>query len=306
MYDVNAINAVETDFDPEVFFIQDNLTLREYQLKNLEIVKYFDQFCREHNIKYYLCGGACIGALRHKGFIPWDCDVDIFMLRPDYERLECIWNKYADTEHYSYDRTTERNNMHAQCAGIKDNYTTYIRSHNIDVDMNHGIMLDIIPLDALADTWIERQMQRINGIIFCLFNAQRLPNQESGVIRKMAGIILSVFKSPKVRYKIWKSAERKFTKYNTDKCQFYCEMTTGINNLKLKFPREWFNEPSNLQFEDTILMGPTETEKYTELRYPNFMAYPPVNQRLPKMSPAYIDLNTPYTKYRGIKYCVKK
>lgn len=296
----------ETKFDPNTYMVQNGLTLREYQLKNLEIIKYFDKFCRNHGLTYYLCGGACIGALRHGGFIPWDCDVDVFMLRPDYERLEAIWNKYADTDHYSYDRTTETYNMHAQIAGIKDNYTTYIRSHNKDEDMNHGIVLDVCPLDALSDSWFGRQWQKINGMVFCLFNAQRLPNHQGGTVKKIAGVILKIVKSPRLRYRIWKNAEKRFSKYDTKKCKYFCEMTTGVGTVNIKFPREWFDKPVDIPFEDTVLMGPSEIEKYTELRYPNFMQYPPVEEQIPKMPTAFVDINTPYIKYKGIKYCMKK
>ena len=293
------------EFNPNTYMINENLSLREYQLKNLELAAYFDSFCRKHNIVYYLCGGACIGALRHKGFIPWDCDIDVFMLRKDYERLEELWNKYADTDHYSYDRTTETYNMHAQCAGIKDNYTTYIRTHNQNDDMNHGLMLDIIPLDALSDNWFKRQWQKVCGVTFCLFNAQRLPNQQGNLVRTISGIILSIIKSNKIRYKIWKSAENYFSKFKPEDCKYLGELTTGFHNINIRFPKRWFRKPKDIPFENIVLMGPTEIEKYTEHRYPNYMQFPPVEERVPKMQPAFVDMKTPYIKYKGIKYCVR-
>ena len=82
--------------------------LRNLQMKSLEILIYFKNFCEDHNLKFYLCGGCCIGAIRHKGFIPWDDDIDVFMPRKDYEKLFEIWDKYADTEMYSCNRTTEK------------------------------------------------------------------------------------------------------------------------------------------------------------------------------------------------------
>ncbi len=57
--------------------------IRELQLKSLEIAIYFKKFCEENNLLFYLCGGGCIGAIRHKGFIPWDDDIDVFMPRKD-------------------------------------------------------------------------------------------------------------------------------------------------------------------------------------------------------------------------------
>ena len=73
--------------------------LREYQLSLLEILKEFDRICKLNNIRYWLSGGTLLGAMRHKGFIPWDDDVDVDMMREDYEKFASIFNactKYAD------------------------------------------------------------------------------------------------------------------------------------------------------------------------------------------------------------------
>ena len=294
-----------TNFDPAKYLLQDGLSIREYQLKNLEIFKYFDKFCREHDIVYYFNGGALLGALRHGGFIPWDCDIDVFLHRKDYERLGELWNRYADTEHYSYERTTKDYNMHAQCAGIKDNHTTYIRKHNVDCDINHGIMLDILPLDYLSDNKIKYLFQKINALVFALFNAQRLPNQQGKTIRMLANIILSVFRSNNIRYKIWKSAEKNFSRYQEADCTYLGELTAGVYQTKLKYCKGWFMAPKEIQFEDMTVLAPTEPEKYLNARYGNFMELPPKDKQVPMMIPAFIDINTPYKVYKGIHYCMR-
>ena len=75
--------------------------VRKIQLKSLEILLYFKKICDENNLTFYLCGGCCIGSVRHSGFIPWDDDIDVFMPRKDYNKLQKIWNKVADTKKYS-------------------------------------------------------------------------------------------------------------------------------------------------------------------------------------------------------------
>lgn len=291
-------------FDPNTYMLQEGLTLREYQLKNLEIFKYFDRFCREHRIVYYLNGGALIGALRNGGFIPWDCDIDVFLLREDYENLGDLWNKYADTDHYSYERSNKNYNMHAQCAGIKDNYTTYVRKHNEKEDMNHGIMLDILPLDYISDNPILHQLQKIDGLIFGLFNAQRLPNHQGKMIRLASGMILSVFRGKNIRYAIWRGAEKRLSRFKEKDCKCIGELTAGVYQTRLVYDKNWFKEPRKIPFEDMMVLAPTEPEKYLKARYGNYMELPPEKEQEPKMIPAFIDLNTPYKKYKGIKYCV--
>lgn len=291
-------------FNPSEYKINETLTLREYQLKNMEIFRYFDSFCRKHKLVYYICGGTCIGALRHKGFIPWDCDIDVFMKREDYERLENLWNQYANTEHYSYDRTTKEYNMHDQQAGIKDNWTTYIRNHNVDCDINHGIQLDITPLDGISENYIVHQLQKICGMVYCLFNAQRIPNQESKMIKWLAEVILGVIHSSSIRYKIWKAMEKYFTKYGTKNRKYLGEFITGVRNINLVFSGEWFQKPKELDFEGMKVMAPTEPEKYLDVRYPGYMEYPPEKEQIPKFTPAFIDIHTPYKQYKGKQYCV--
>ena len=60
---------------------------KEIQEKELNMLLYFKEFCDTHNLRFYLCGGGLIGAIRHNGFIPWDDDLDLFMPRPDYESI---------------------------------------------------------------------------------------------------------------------------------------------------------------------------------------------------------------------------
>ena len=99
--------------------------LRQLQLKSLDMAVYFRDFCQENNLKFFLCGGGCIGALRHKGFIPWDDDIDVFMPRDDYEKLGKIWSEKADISRFSYCRPDETHHYRNLFATINDNNTKY-------------------------------------------------------------------------------------------------------------------------------------------------------------------------------------
>lgn len=289
-------------FDPDKYMLNDNTSLREYQLKLLDILIYFDSFCREHNLRYYMCGGTCIGAVRHKGFIPWDCDIDVFMPRKDFEIISNIWDKYADVSKYCFDRTNKTNNMRAQLGAVKDVNTTYIRSHNTHYDMNHGMPIDVVVLDHLSNNSIKRKIQALNGVVFSLFNSQREPNQHGEFAKVLSRIIFKVFRSKDIRYKIWTYCEKAMSKYDKYNTKYVGELVTGFHNANLLYPSKWFDEPKELEFEGHNFYGPTCPEEYLEMRYPGFMKLPPESERIPKFTPAFIDLNTSYLEYKGIEY----
>ena len=78
----------------------ERLSLREVQLMQLELMRQIDRICKKHNIVYYVIAGSCLGAVRHRGFIPWDDDIDIAMMRSEYERFAKIFDEEFDTEKY--------------------------------------------------------------------------------------------------------------------------------------------------------------------------------------------------------------
>ena len=80
--------------------------LRELQLKQLDMLVYFRDFCEKNNLTFYLIGGALIGALRNGGFVPWDDDVDVMLPREDYEKLYKLWHEQAQTEDFDFSRLT--------------------------------------------------------------------------------------------------------------------------------------------------------------------------------------------------------
>ena len=87
----------------------DGSILRKQQLRMLEMLQYIDFVCKKHNIRYWLCSGTLLGAVRHGGFIPWDDDVDIEMLREDYKRLVRILKKDIDSRYALQTHSTDAN-----------------------------------------------------------------------------------------------------------------------------------------------------------------------------------------------------
>ena len=282
-----------------------NSEIRDLQLKSLEILLYFKDFCQEHNLMFYLCGGCCIGAIRHKGFIPWDDDVDVFMPREDYDKLENLWLQYADNERYSYCRTNKKESFETMLTQISDNYTTFIKTNLKDFDINHGIKLEIIPLDGVPNSKIKRKIQMMWAILFCLFNRQ-FPPQNKGKFANFIGkFLLSIFRTKHIRYKLWTFAEKQMTKYPINsETQYVTELCVTYKYMKNQYPKEFFEKAIYREFEGHKMPIPVGYDGYLHMAFGNYMELPPEKERVPKHDVVYINLKESYKKFKGIHYCV--
>lgn len=277
--------------------------LKQLQRKSLEIVKYTAELCREHNVKVFLYGGSVIGALREHGFVPWDDDMDIKFTPPEFEKFKVVWDKYADKERFTFWEQTKGHNDHTLSASIRDNNTTFITDSTVNYDVNQGLAVDVGVCEASAKTKIGQLIQIVCGAGMGLFKAGRVPARKSNFIKKTAKVILTIFRTENSQYVMWKFFERIALAPNKhyEKAEYVKEL--GMFP-KLKFRREWFDDVKWVPFEDTELPIPIGAEEYLKARYGDYMALPPEKDRHPEHRIVFIDLNTPYPKYRGIKYFV--
>jgi len=282
------------------------VSVRDIQNKMLEILVYFHQFCMENHLTYVLAGGTCLGAVRHRGFIPWDDDIDVLMLREDYEKLQDLWEKNADTERYACVRSNDTINIHHTATEIKDNHTTFINKHSVELDINHGMMIDVIPLDGVPEARWRQILQMMDSMLYCCFNFQRLPEHKGKLTYYATKLALGVFRSPKIRYKLWKSAENRLAKYGTKNCAKVASLGEGVTIMRMHYPREWFETVSYEEFEGHSMPVPGNVDEYLKITFGNYMELPPVEEQVARHNSVFIDLENSYKKYKGIYYCVEK
>lgn len=285
--------------------LYDKAEVQAIQRKGLEILSYFREFCEKYHINFYVGSGCCIGAVRHKGFIPWDDDIDVFLLRSDYERVAILWNQYADTSRYAYCRTTEKENYHDTGASIRDNRTTFINKHCVDADINQGLQIDLIPIDKCAKGKIPHARQIFWAVVFSLFNAQRLPDNQGSVARYVTRLVYALVPSKRLKDKIWRYAEKRMLVKDDSLYDGYTELVTGLKGLTLHYPESFFGSPVYLQFEDTTIPVYSHYKDYLSMVFGNYMALPPAEERVPKHNTVFVDMNHPYTDYKGKYYCIE-
>ncbi|WP_312654561.1 LicD family protein [Proteiniclasticum sp.] len=150
-----------------------NVNIREIQKVELELLLEFDKICKKNNINYQLFAGTLLGAIRHNGFIPWDDDIDVCMLREEYDRFLQVAKKDLSEDYFlqTYDSD---NKYFYQFAKIRKNKTIFMQSILEEVNMHHGIFIDIFPFDNVKPHTIEGNTQRIVLNLFQLINSCRI------------------------------------------------------------------------------------------------------------------------------------
>ncbi|MBR4859382.1 MAG: LicD family protein [Clostridia bacterium] len=252
----------------------DNKSLKEIQKIELEILLEVDKICKKHNIKYFLAAGTLLGAIRHKGFIPWDDDIDICMPLNDYKKFCKVAPKELDKNYFFQNYETDYTSM--LFAKVRKNNTTAIEAGREHKKHHHGVWIDIFPLIGIANDkewinnlkkWIKISKKLLSTKIDYIEENNNLP-----FFKRFHKIIPLCF-------------VRLFSKliYNTifKSCEEYdfCYYLWAENNIKAKFKSELFSETTYVDFEGYIFPAPKMWDEYLQVEYGDYMTPPPPEDR---------------------------
>lgn len=282
------------DFSPE--------ELRKWQLKLLEILVYFRDFCQENNLTFYLSAGTLLGAIRHKGFIPWDDDLDVIMFREDYEKMIKLWNKKADTSRFQCSVTTKDKCARYPMATIRSVNTTCIYDHSVNDDICQGLKIDVEFFDVMPQGKLRNRFYSMCEVLLGLFKSQRVPQRKPFIIKAGSKALLTLFPTTKSRWFIASMCEKYVTKFNPPKEGDY------VRYLSCK-PRkvEYFKDVVWADFEGEKMPIPSGYDDCLRLSYGDYMSLPPEQDRTPATDNlVFYDLDRSYKEYCGVHYCCKK
>lgn len=280
--------------------------LQVLQSKTLKMAEYFVEFCNQYHLTCYLCGGGCIGTIRHKDYVPWDDDLDFFMPREDYETLRRIWKKRSVNKQYVLECSDKDHIDYNLFLTIRDAETTYIKPYQKDLDITQGIILDILPLDGYPKGKIRRKIQCFWALIYSLYRAQTVPVNHGGKIALISKIALGLVPSRYVRYCIWRLAEKKMTKYPISDATGITELCSGPGYMKNWYPKEAFDKAIFKPFGDTTMPIPVGYDDYLRIAFGDYMKLPSEEKRVAQHEVLFMDLEKSYIKYKGIHYLVSK
>jgi len=265
----------------------------------LSLLQAFVSVCDRLQLRYFLLGGTLLGAVRHKGFIPWDDDIDIGMPRQDFERFLSRAQAYLPEEYFLQTHKTDP--MFPFChAKLRDSRTTFIEKSVAHLDMHHGVYIDIFPLDFCPEGklsrlafMLKRQLLflRVRPVFAIPACQRRCAVLELGA--KAAAALLSL------KYKSYGEAlEALEDLYRKTPSSRFVANFCGAYGRREIVPADCFKEAVCLPFEGMQLAAPKEYDRYLRHIYGEYLTLPPEEKRLPHRVDV-IDLDRPYQQHLG-------
>ena len=235
----------------------------------LNIAKYFDEFCEERGIDYCLMGGSALGAIRHKGFIPWDDDLDVFMRPDEFEKFRTAFKKEGDTTSY-YLQEWGGNSEHVTFAKLRLNCSYYQESVFDNHDIHKGVFIDIFILHNCPDSMIGHLWQYFWSRYLVL---KSLANRNYKRHGRLGNLILKPLKwLPKRAFVDY--AIKQIYKSNAKKTKYYCHYLGRAGYSKGLYRSEYFKYSKRVPFENITLRVPGRVEDYVTERWGDYMKIP--------------------------------
>ena len=249
---------------------------RKLQLLILLIAKEIDRLCNKHHIDYLLDGGSQLGAIRHKGFIPWDDDFDIAMKRADYEKFIGICAEELDKSKFFLQTETSENKYCFAFAKIRLIGTEIIENFSKNVDVHQGIFVDIFPYDNLPDKESERKKFLKKNYILKELLWVRCGYGGPVYEKKMSYKMLKLLISPIPIALLKKRRNQLITRFNNLSTE-YC-FTSDYPKFHLR--NEWFEKAALYDFETYKFPGFEQYDEMLTTVYGNYMVLPPEKDRI--------------------------
>lgn len=255
------------------------LTLDEIKNLQLDILIKVADFCEKHSLTYFLAYGTLLGAIRHKGYIPWDDDIDIVMPREDYNKFIEMFNQEMKNTHFLAIAPFKGNSTIIKVADTR----TYIKSIVYKDRLKKGCYrtIDIFPLDGVPEDpqMYKEWHQKLHNIYYGYFRKQQAYN---GNIKSRLSLFKAKLKNkaflPKTSFK--KKSEKLHNLYPYNSCKYVGAVESSANSPNNRFKKDWYNECIIVDFEGHKFRAPKNYHEILTTMYGNYMECPPVEKRV--------------------------
>lgn len=256
----------------------------------LEMLKDFDAACRRHSIRYQLFAGTALGAVRHRGFIPWDDDVDVILLRSEYERF--FREAAADfSPDIYYVQREHSEHWPMQFSKLRRNNTACIEKyHPKDKNIHQGVYIDIFPCDNLSDVAIVRGLQFAASKIVIAKALYARGYETDSIPKKLFMQLCRIMSGEKASRLCMRRKEE-------NSRMVHSFLAAGKKYKKNIFPRGWLEETAEMPFEDLLLPVSKHYDALLSRLYGDYRRLPSPEERKCKEHAAILDLERSYTEY---------
>ncbi len=254
----------------------DSATLRNIQLVQLELLQEVDRICKKCNIHYNIIAGTLLGAIRHGGYIPWDDDADVALLRDEYEKFRKACKTELDTTRFYFQDHRNTKGYRWGYGKLRRKNTLFLREFQEHMPYKQGIFIDIFPLDNVSDNYIVRSIQ--NFECFCV---RKILWSKVGQIadknyfkRKWFKLLAKI-----PEQEIFRFYNRMILRYNKKKTRMVRILMFPAPNNEYGYYRSWYECSADTLFEGVIFQGIKDYDSYLTFKFGDYMKLPPVEKR---------------------------
>lgn len=250
--------------------------LKQIQEIELEMLLEVDRICKENNIKYSIIGGTLLGAVRHGGFIPWDDDADVAMLRPEYEKFCSIIDAKLDSSRFYFQNMERTGGYRWGYAKLRRKGTLFLRENQEHMPYEQGIFLDIFPIDGTPNNRILRKIHKFR--CFCvrkiLWSEVGKRVSRNSAQRLVYGILSMIPDS--CMKKMYRSL---ILKMHSDTSEVVRTLTYPAPPKLDGYYRRWFAETAPILFEGYEFEGVKDYQGWLSFEFGDYMKLPPEDKR---------------------------
>ncbi len=261
--------------------------LRDVQMIELELLLKFDEICKKYKLKYQLMSGTLLGAVRHKGFIPWDDDIDVCMLRKDYEEfLKSCSSEELGNNYFLQTNKTDPSSV-IQFAKLRKNNTIFEPENEVGSSSHKGIYIDIFPLDNVKPNTEDGNKQYsdfkfyysiVTSTVKSRVKTSKTPWKK--VLRYCFYGITRIIPKQYFDNKLERILKR-FENEDTEYVNHLTNGTTGNRPKRFLMKRILFNDMIELEFEGHMFPAPRKYDEILTRSYGDYMSLPPKDEQIP-------------------------
>lgn len=255
------------------------ISLREMQQIELNLLLEFDKIARRHGLRYYLDGGTLLGAMCYEGFIPWDDDIDLKMPRPDYEKLAGLQAEFPENIRIEPPRRRACDYLFTK---LIDTRTLLIEREG-GKEKRSGVYIDILPMDGQPDDEKERAahlaaLGRLNSLFHYSQDHFAALKSSTSPASRLKGLLYSLLYTP---YRLYRRLTAEAKKYDYDQCRTVGLVIEGDPNRE-RFEDGWLEPAVPLEFEGHFFPAPHEYRHHMVVFYGEHVAKPEAYHNLPQ------------------------